>query len=146
MIIKRKPYELGYIDKDETTLYEWANIRRNTTGLPFDIWVDEIGKNRNTKHNELRIKVTANNVQLDVIVHNHGEIEYANNPADIRKFGHKKELEDFILKVSPALKAHWNQDIDSSELGYIIRQVYKNKKDLSQVLSDIGNEIINEGD
>ena len=142
MILKREPEEFGFMDIDESTLYEWANLRSQTTGQPFDIWVDEIGKNRNTKHNDLRIKATANNIQLDVIIHNNGTIEYANDNKDIRKFGHKRELEDFIFKVSPALRLHWNQEIDSGQLATILKTVKKSKVDIFKIIEDVLNDAL----
>jgi hypothetical protein len=45
---------------DENSLYGSAVFRPKTTGQPFDIWVDEFVKDRNTKHREPRFKVTSN--------------------------------------------------------------------------------------
>ena len=38
-------------------LYEMANLGPTTTGEVFNIWVDEVGIRRGTKHNLPRFKV-----------------------------------------------------------------------------------------
>ena len=38
-------------------LYEMANVSKQDTGLPYDIWIDSLGKDRKIEHNPPRIKV-----------------------------------------------------------------------------------------
>lgn len=70
---------------DDRYFFEHANIQARDIKQPFDIWVDEIGKDRNVKHKEPRFKVKANNVELDIILHNNGDIETVNDKRDIKK-------------------------------------------------------------
>ena len=51
--------KLEYVHDTDSTLYEHANLRKNTTGQPFDLWVDEFGVDRKTTHNNPRFKVKA---------------------------------------------------------------------------------------
>ena len=106
---------------DENSLYESAVFRPKTTGQPFDIWVDEFGKDRNTKHHEPRFKVTSNGVELDLILHRDNSVEIVNDAQTIRKFKNGKKAVDFIKKYEKPLRAHWNHDIDTFELGAIFK-------------------------
>jgi hypothetical protein len=66
-------------------------FRPKTTGQPFDIWVDEFGKDRNIKHHEPRFKVTSNGVELDLILHKDNSVEIVNDAQTIRKFKNGKK-------------------------------------------------------
>ena len=119
---------LEYVN--DNYLYEHANIRSKVTGQPFDIWVDEFGKTRNNKHNEPRYKVTANDVELDIILHGDDSIEIVNDAQDIRKFKHSKEAMDFIEKFKLPFRMQWDQQIDTYELTTIIRLTQKQGFDI----------------
>jgi len=119
------------------SLYEHANLRKNTTGQPFDFWVDEIGKDRKVSHNEPRFKVTANNVELDIILHSDDSITINNNDRDIRKFKYSKEAIKFVSNFKKPLRMHWNHEIDTGDLATIMRTVYKNDTDILDAISKV---------
>ena len=126
---------LEYVN--DNYLYEHANIRSKVTGQPFDIWVDEFGKTRNNKHNEPRYKVTANDVELDIILHGDDSIEIVNDTQDIKKFKHSKEAMDFIEKFKLPFRMQWDQQIDTYELTTIIRSTQKQGFDIIDAIDKV---------
>lgn len=126
---------LEYVN--DNYLYEHANIRSKVTGQPFDIWVDEFGKTRNNKHNEPRYKVTANDVELDIILHGDDSIEIVNDTQDIRKFKHSKEAVEFIEKFKLPFRMQWDQQIDTYELTTIIRLTQKQGFDIIDAIDKV---------
>lgn len=129
---------------DDRYFFEHANIQARDIKQPFDIWVDEIGKDRNVKHKEPRFKVKANNVELDIILHNNGDIETVNDKRDIKKFKYHREAVEFIDKFKEPLRAHWNHDVTTYELIKILRKTYKTDAEILDVLTDVINNGIPE--
>lgn len=41
-----------------------AKLTRQKSGQPFDIWIDSLGQERNTKYNSPCIKATNNNIEV----------------------------------------------------------------------------------
>lgn len=130
--------KLQVLEEDRFFL-EHANLRSKDTGQPFDVWLDELGCDRNVKHNEPRFKFTANNIQLDVILHNNGELEIVNNPREVRKFKHSKKVIDFIKKFEEPLRKQWNHELTTYETMHLIRTVYKTDMDVLDALSKIAS-------
>ena len=118
-----------------------ANLKFKTTGELFDLWVDEFGSDRHTKHDAPRFKPKANGVQLDIILRNDGTAEIANtNPRDIQKFGYAKEAVAFIERFSTPLLMHWNGEIETGELTAIIRLVVKKHYEIDDAIVAVIND------
>lgn len=125
---------------ENETLYEHAIFRRQTTGEPFDLWIDEFGKDRKVSHNEPRFKVSANDVELDIILHSDDTIEIVNNKRDIQKFKYAKEATKLIKDYREALRAHWNHDIDTGDLAMVFKLTKKDRTKILDILSKIASE------
>lgn len=61
-LIQRRHYE------EKHTCFEMANLRKQESGLPYDIWLDSAGCTRNTQHNVMRIKVGVGDELIPVII------------------------------------------------------------------------------
>lgn len=107
--------------------YEMANLTRKESGQSFDIWIDSAGKQRNTKHNEPRLKATNNDVTI-IAGFKNGEYSNFQTAKDkIRQFGKNKELKDYITKIKPLLELHWENQITDREflnIAVLIRDGY----------------------
>ena len=82
--------------------FEMANLRKQESGLPYDIWLDSAGYKRNTPHNVMRIKVSIDNELIQVIIA---------SQRDIRPQKHFKRENEIILWASNnynTLLMHWN--------------------------------------
>lgn len=117
--------DMIYNSSNNNWLFEMANIKKNITGLPMNVWVDEHGASRNVKHNEPRLKI-----QTDKADKVHGEgipISISSEPKVlVKRF--KAELSDneinqakeYIVKHLDILLKHWYQEIDTDELKEIL--------------------------
>lgn len=71
--------------------YEMANLTRQESGQPFDIWVDSAGKSRNSKHNEPRLKAMNNGVTV-IAGFKNGKYSNFQTPKDkLKQFGKTKD-------------------------------------------------------
>lgn len=108
-------------------VYKMANLTRQESGQPFDIWVDSAGKSRNVKHNEPRIKATNNGVTITAGFKK-GEYSTFQTAKDkVRQFGKSKELEDYLIKIKPLLELHWENKITDREflnIAVLVRDGY----------------------
>lgn len=121
-------------------LYEMANFSRNTTGENFELWIDDSGKNRNVGHNLPRFKPKANDIELDIVID--GDSIYIDNanPRDIRKFKYSKDALDFIKRFKKPLLMHWNREIDTAELGLIMKLVVKKNYTVDDAVKAVLND------
>ena len=111
------------IIKEMYKLEEMSNLIKRKTGLPVNIWVDDIGVERNVEHNEPRIKVqnnTADKRQDDTF-----ELTISKNPyviSGICKLSSKNlnKVKDYVIKYYEPLMDYWNQKIDIEDLKDIL--------------------------
>lgn len=124
--------------RELSSIYGMANLRFKTTGESFDLWVDEAGSERNTKHSAPRFKPKANGIQLDIVLRSDGTAEIVNSDArDIQKFGYSKEALAFIERFSAPLLMHWNGEIETGELTAIIRLVVKKHYEINDAITAV---------
>lgn len=87
------------------TCFEIANLRKQESGLPYDILLDSAGYKRNTPHNVMKIKVSIDNEFIPVIIA---------SQRDIRPQKHFKRENEIILWASnnyDTLFRHWNGEL-----------------------------------
>ena len=87
------------------TCFEIANLRKQESGLLYDIWLDSAGYKRNTPHNVMKIKVSIDNEFIPVIIA---------SQRDIRPQKHFKRENEIILWASnnyDTLFRHWNGEL-----------------------------------
>ena len=125
----------------ETPLYEMANFSGNVIGEKFELWVDEKGKERNTKHSLPRFKPESNGIQLDILIGKDGEpfIDKP-NPRNIRKFKYSKDALDFIKRFEKPLLMHWNREIETYHLSAIFRLVLKKGLSVDKAIEKVLND------
>ena len=90
-------------------LFEMANVSKKDTKLPYDLWIDSEGKNRNTKQNYPRLKVDYNGNKIPVSISEDPEI-LAN-----KKIPEFPKIKSWIKKYSVVLLQHWNKEITDRE-------------------------------
>ncbi len=134
-----------YIREDiingQESIYGMANLKPREIGESFELWIDELGSDRNVGHNNPRFKPKANGIQLDIMLLRNGKAEIINaDPRKIQKFKYGNEAVRFIEKFSEPLIMHWNGDISSSELTAIIRLVVKKKYSINDAIEAVLND------
>ena len=90
-------------------LFEMANVSKKDTKLPYDIWIDSEGKNRNTKQNYPRLKVDYNGDRIPVSISKDPEILVK------KKIPEFPKIKAWIKKYSVVLLQHWNKEITDKE-------------------------------
>ena len=121
-------------------LYEMANLGPATTGEVFNIWVDEVGSRRGTKHNLPRFKVEKNSVELVIIINN-DDVYFDKAPTNkLHKFGPYKDALQFVKTFKEPLLMHWNGEIETIQLGNIIRLVVKKHYKLEDAINMVLND------
>lgn len=117
-----------------------ANFSRNTTGENFELWIDDSGKDRNVGHNLPRFKPKSNGIELDIVID--GDKVYIDKPnkRDIRKFKYSKDALQFVRKFKTPLLMHWNREIDTAQLGIIIRLVVKRNYTVNDAVTAVLND------
>lgn len=140
-VIDMKRYIREDVINGQESIYGMANLKPKETGQPFELWVDEIGSDRNVGHNNPRFKPKANGIQLDIMLNSNGKAEIVNaDSRKIQKFKYGKEAVQFIERFSEPLMMHWNGDISSSELTAIIRLVVKKKYSIDDAIEAVLND------
>ena len=105
MAIKGK---IMIVDKSDE-LFEMANVSKKDTKLPYDIWIDSEGKNRNTKQNYPRLIIDYNGERIPVSISEGPEILVKKT---IPRF---PKIKSWIKKYSVVLLQHWNKEITDRE-------------------------------
>lgn len=90
---------------DEQYLYEMANVCKADTGLPYDIWIDDLGDKRCLQHDLPRIKVDVNGSLVPVII---DEVEpYIPKDCKSQNFRGRSKVFDYVRFYSDPLLAQW---------------------------------------
>lgn len=96
-------------------IFEMAKVTRQKSGQPFDIWIDSLEQERNTKHNNPRIKAINNNVEV-IAGFDNGEYTNFQTPKDkLQKFGEAAALKKYVIKMKPVIELHWEGKIDDGD-------------------------------
>lgn len=113
---------------DESELYfEMANLKKDKTRLPVNIWVDEIGSGRNLKHYIPRIKFQSTKSDkaqsgIPISISKKPEILVDNYETDLNNY-EIGQVKNFIIRNYDLLMKHWNQEITTEELINQIKKV-----------------------
>lgn len=91
------------------SLYEMANVSKLDTKLPYDIWIDSVGKDRKNKHHSPRLKVDVNGDRIPVSIEDTPRILCSKK---IPQFG---KVSSWIRKYKDVLLQHWNKEITDKE-------------------------------
>ena len=93
----------------DNELFEMANVSKKDTKLPYDIWIDSEGKNRNTNQNYPRLKVDCNGDRIPVSISENPEILVKKRIPEFSK------VRTWIGKYLAVLLQHWNKEITDKE-------------------------------
>lgn len=96
-------------------IFEMAKVTRQKSGQPFDIWIDSLGQERNTKHNNPRIKAINNNVEVIAGFDNGEYTNFQTPKGKLQKFGEAIALKKYVIKMKPVIELHWEGKIDDGD-------------------------------
>ena len=96
--------------KVKYSYFEMINLRKQESGLPYDIWLDSASCTRNTHHNVTRINVGIGDELIPVII---------TSQKDIRPLRHFNMENEIILWASDnydTLFKHWNGELSDRQV------------------------------
>lgn len=138
--IKEEKYNDSYDDEG----FEIATASAKRTGLPYDLWIDSVGKDRNVSNNSPKVKVSSNGEQISLLIAAKSKVL----AGDEKKFRKLSEIMKFIEDNYEAFLFHWNKRWGDLEMLHYIEYVAKGArggKTKSQAISLlIKNEYITE--
>lgn len=102
-LIQRRRYE------EKHTCFEMANLRKQESGLPYDIWLDSAGCTRNTQHNVMRIKVGVGDELIPVIITSQRDIR------PLSPFRRENEIISWASDNYDTLFKHWNGELSDRQ-------------------------------
>ena len=91
------------------TYFEMASLRKQESGLPYDIWLDSACYKRNIPHSVMRIKVRIDDEFIPIIIA---------SQRDIRPQKHFKRENEIISWASnnyDTLFKHWNSELSDRQ-------------------------------
>lgn len=105
----------------DTSLYDMANVNKSRTGLPVNIWLDSLGRDRNGAHNEVRCKVQTvkggdnGRSNLTPVIVKPNQAEFAIKYTGDMTSKEQKQVLDYIAQHSDTVIQHYNKEIDDLE-------------------------------
>lgn len=139
-ILKHKRYIEEDVINGVSSIYGMANLQPRDIGESFELWVDELGSDRNTGHNNPRFKPKANGIQLDIMLKPNGKAEIIDTDSrKIRKFKYAKEAVNFIEKYQEPLLMHWYGKIGIRDLANILYLATNGKKSIDEAMEIVLN-------
>ena len=94
---------------EENVLFEMAKVSKKDTKLPYDLWIDSMGKSRNTPHSIPRIKVEVDGDRIPI------SIEICPKVLVNKTFPHSAEIFRYVKKYLQVFLKHWNNEITDRE-------------------------------
>ena len=91
----------GHLE-EKYTFFEMANLRKQESGLPYDLWLDSTGCTRNTQHKVMRIKVGVGDELIPVVIYSKRDIR------PLRPFRMENEIVSWVCDNYDTLFKHWN--------------------------------------
>lgn len=91
------------------TCFEMANLRKQESGLPYDIWLYSAGCKLNTPHNVMRIKVSIDNELIPVIIASQRDIRPQ------KHFKRENEIISWAYDNYYTLFKHWNNELSDRQ-------------------------------
>lgn len=96
---------------------EMANVSKEDTGLPYDLWVDSLGKDRQTTHHEPRLKAAVDHQYIPVTISANPEIpESVKSTLGISTFKNFPKVKEYIIAYYKILTAHYLRQLTDKQL------------------------------
>ena len=104
----------------QKSYFEMANFQTKDSGLPQNIWFDEVGKDRKLNHNIPRVKI--GKAEIPVSISENPEILVSILESKEQEEGLKgvSEIQRFIADNHEVILQHWNKEITTYELFCIL--------------------------
>lgn len=95
--------------KVKHSCFEMANLRKQESGLPYDVWLDSADCTRNTPHDMMRISVGVDDELIPVIIVSQRDIR------PLRSFKRENEIISWAYDNYDTLFKHWNGELSDRQ-------------------------------
>ena len=95
--------------KKSTPFFEMTNLRKQESGLPYDLWLDSAGCTRNTHHKVMRIKVGVGDELITVVIYSKRDIR------PLRPFRMENKIVSWVCDNYDTLFKHWNGELSDRQ-------------------------------
>ncbi len=113
---------------DMESAFEMANVSKDDTGLPYDLWIDSIGSDRNTPHSLPRLKVRIDGKFIPVLLSDNPDIPDSVKKAGVKDFPHFSEIKKYIKAYLDVLLAHYNKELTDKQALNILSTIDEAKE------------------
>lgn len=100
---------------NEELLMEMANIKSTVSGLPYDIWLDPHGKDRNNTHNSPRVKVVVGDEMIPIELTDEPDVPDSVKKLGKGEFRHKALVLRYIKAYRKIMLAHYDLQINDTQ-------------------------------
>lgn len=101
---------------NEDLLFEMATIQPRVSGLPYELWLDPSGKDRNNEHtNTPRLKVEVDGKFIPMLIDDNPDIPNSVRKQGVSDFPHMSAVKKYILAYKDVLLAHFYRKINDTE-------------------------------
>lgn len=114
--------------------YEMANVSKDDTGLPYNIWIDSLGKDRQNKHNSPRIKVDVNGKLIPVTIGDNPDIPESVKKTGTKDFACIAEVKKYIRAYKDVFLAHYNRQITDRQALNLLVDISKAEEGKIQIV------------
>lgn len=124
----------------EEPAFEMANVSKQDTGLPYDLWIDSMGKDRKVQHSEPRIKVQVDSQFIPVILSENPQIPESakkNGAVEPKNF---KIIQKYIKAYLRVFLAHYNHLITDRQALMLLSRLEDADSDLVKQVMDKVNQ------
>lgn len=103
--------------------FEMANVSKDDTGLPYDLWIDSAGDSRR-KHGP-RVKVQVNNTFIPLIISDNPDIPKSVKKNGVSDFPHLAEIQKYIRAYKEILLAHYRKQLSDKNTLLLLETIEK---------------------
>lgn len=109
---------------EKEAFFEMARISASDSKLKYDIWLDDMGCERNVPHNTPRVKLMVDGKMIPISISKNPK--FLVDISNYKKIKDIKTIFDFISKFEDVLLMHWNGEINDRQILNIIYDVVRN--------------------
>jgi len=103
--------------------FEMANVSKDDTGLPYDLWIDSAGDSR--RRHGPRVKVQVNNTFIPLIISDNPDIPKSVKKNGVSDFPYLAEIQKYIRAYKEILLAHYRKQLSDKNTLLLLETIEK---------------------
>ena len=125
---------------NENLLFEMASVDKKDTDLPYDLWLDPMGRDRGNSHTFTpRIKVKVEDKYIPVTISDNPEIPNSAKKNGAKEFPRYNEVKQYIIAYKKILIAHFYRKLNDREAWNLLLTINDAPKAVNYIDDVLGN-------